>query len=525
MLALLRGPLGVAWAGLALGVALRAGFGDARRWPRLSPAALFAASAGLLALLGVYYTSHMQATGDEPHYLVMAQSLWREGDLDLGDNYARQDYHEFTPGTLTPHYGQPRADGRPFPAHSPGLPLLLAPVYALGGRALCAVLFALLAATLAEQTRRLALLATGDQQAALAAWVVAIGPPVALYSFHTYTELPSAVALALALRLLLEDAGVGRAALAGGLAGALPWLHPKMIPAAAVLVALGLVRLRGRPRLSLLAVAAAEVAALCLFYWRIFGRPTPLAVYGGVPEDASGQPLPALVGLLLDRSFGLLPHAPLFLLALAGLPFLRGRWRTLAPVLLVGAAVLAPVLPWRMWWGGQCPPARFLVPLVPLLAVLAALRVAAAGGAGLARWRRALAALGVAYVLFVSLQPERLLLVNRGTRPTRLWDALSPAPGQAAHYLPSLVARQPDDWRVAAVWLLALAALLGLDRLASRRQRVDAWFGGLALPAIVLLVVGLGVDHWARPGGTPAFPSTSTRSPGVDAATVTPGER
>ncbi len=506
-LALLRGPLGMVWAGLALAVALGVLFEGPRPWSRrLPPVALFAASAGLLTLIGVYYTSRMQATGDEPHYLVMAQSLWREGDLDLRDNYARQDYHEFTPGSLTPHYGRPRADGRPFPAHSPGLPLLLAPAYALGGRALCAALFALFAAALAEETRRLALLATGNPRAALTAWALAIGPPVALYSFHTYTELPSALALALSLRLLLEDAGVGRAALAGSLAGALPWLHPKMIPAAAVLAALGLVRLRGRPLLAFLAVAAAEVAALCLFYWRIFGNPTPLAVYGGVPEDESGQPLRALVGLLLDRSFGLLPHAPLFLLALAAFPFLRGRWRSLAPQLLVGAAVIAPVLPWRMWWGGQCPPARFLVPLVPLLAVLAALRVAASES-GLARWRTALAALGVVYLLFVGLQPERLLLVNRGSRPTRLWEALSPSPGQVAHYLPSLVARQPDDWRVAVVWLLALAALLALDLLASRRRRVDAWFSGLALPAVVLLAVGLGVDFWARPAGPSSGPS------------------
>ena len=523
VLGLLRGPLGLLWAGLALAVAIH-GFvtQSARPALRPSPLRLFAVSAVLLALIGAHYTSRMQATGDEPHYLVMAQSLWREGDLDLRDNYARQDYHEFTPGSLTPHYGEPRADGRPFPAHSPGLPLLLAPVYALGGRAACAVLLALLAAALAGETRRLALLATGDEAAALTAWAVVIGPPVALYSFHTYTEVPSALAVALALRLLLGGAGVGAAALAGALAGALPWLHPKMIPAAGVLGALGLVRLRGRPRLVLLAVAAAEVAALCVFYWRVFGRPTPLAVYGGMPQDASGQPVRALVGLLLDRSFGLLPHAPLFLLALAGLVRLRGHLRATWPQLLVGAAVLAPVLPWRMWWGGQCPPARFLVPLVPLLGVLAALRVAA-GGTGLARWRGALAALGVAYVLFVSFEPGRLLLVNRGSRPTRLWEALSASPGQVAHYLPSLVAPQPDDWRTAVVWLVALAVLLALDLLAARGRRIDAWFRGLVLPAILLLAVGLGVDNWARPGGASASPATAV--PDVAPAALPSGER
>ncbi len=64
----------------------------------------------------------MDASGDEPHYLVMAQSLWREHDLDLRDNYAREDWREFRGGPTEPHYAAPRRDGRPFPGHSPGLP-------------------------------------------------------------------------------------------------------------------------------------------------------------------------------------------------------------------------------------------------------------------------------------------------------------------------------------------------------------------------------------------------------------------
>ena len=161
-------------------------------------------------------------------------------------------------------------------------------------------------------------------------------------------------------------------------------------------------------------------------------------------------------------------------------------------------------------------------PARALLGVLAGLRVAA-GGTGLARWRSILAALGVAYVLFVSFEPGRLLLVNRGSRPTRLWEALSPSPGQVAHYLPSLVAAQPDDWRTAAVWLAALAVLLALDLLAARGRRVDAWFRGLTLPAILLLAVSLGVDHWARPGGVPDRPATT--APDVGPATQPFDER
>ena len=83
---------------------------------------------------GKRFATRLRATGDEPHYLLMAQSLWREGDLDLRDNFERRDYLEYTPGPVTTHYGTPRRDGRPFPAHSPGLPFALAPLYAIGGR-------------------------------------------------------------------------------------------------------------------------------------------------------------------------------------------------------------------------------------------------------------------------------------------------------------------------------------------------------------------------------------------------------
>src|SRR5690606_2647600 len=42
--------------------------------------------------------------GDEPHYLVIAQSLWRDGDLKIENNHQRGDYREYFPQQLDPHY-------------------------------------------------------------------------------------------------------------------------------------------------------------------------------------------------------------------------------------------------------------------------------------------------------------------------------------------------------------------------------------------------------------------------------------
>ena len=508
VLGVLRGPLGLLLLALAAALALVPALPRPRRIAP-SPGLLFGAAWALLLVVGLSYTLRLRVSGDEPHYLLMAQSLWREHDLDLRDNHAREDWREYTPGPITPHYGAPRADGRPYPAHSPGLALLLAPLYALGGRPLCVIALTLAAAGLSlEMWKAARRLTSDDDEAALLAWTLALVPPVAFYAFEIYTEVPASLALAVSLRLLLSGPGAAGAVGAALLASALPWLHLKMIPAALALALVALVRLRGPGRIAFLAVAAAMGAGFLLYYRAIFGVASPLAIYGGLPRDAGGSPVRALAGLFLDRSFGLLPYAPVFLIAMAGLGRLV-RLRAWEP-LLVGAAVIAPVLPWRMWWGGQCPPARFLVPLVPVLALALAARVAVSR-TGLARWRWPLVGLAIAAAIGMTIRPGALLLLNRGDRPTRLWAALS-GERPIGTYLPSLVSASSDEWRVALVWLAALALLLGLDVAARRRERIDRLFRGLGLPIVLLLVVGMAVDTWAR------------RTPPENTKAVTPDE-
>lgn len=512
-LGLLTGPLGFGLIGLSLSGLLAAPLGWlARRTP--SAPGLFAGTAVVLVTLGLWQAHTTRVSGDEPHYLLMAQSLWREGDLDLRDEFARGDFREYLPDLAGPHYGAPRADGRPFPAHSPGLPLLLAPVYAAFGRAGCVALMSLLAAATAAQAFRLALRFGAQPAEALFAWAVCAGPPAVFYAAQLYTETPSALLIVSALLALLGAPSVAGAAGAALLTAALPWLHLKMIPAAAALGVLALLRLRGAPRWAFLGTATLAAAAFLGYYQLVFGRPTPLALYGGgLPQgDVVPDPLRAGLGLLLDRSFGLLPVAPAFLLALAaGRPARasRGELWALCGLLLV---VAAPALAWRMWWGGQCPPARFLVPLLPLLAPLVAGRLARSD-AGLARWRFGLLYTGVGLAAFALLQPARMLLLNRRDRPTRLLDALG---GEVSpeRYLPSLVYAPPQEWRVAWLWAATLALVLLLDRLALRHQGLERVWRSPLLPLALGLGLVLAVDLWGRPGAPDARqPAPGTSEP------------
>jgi hypothetical protein len=507
VLGLFRGLPGYALAALTAGyAAARLGLRPAP--PRPPTRVLLAAATLLFSAVGLYYAERLQASGDEPHYLIMAQSLWQEGDLDLRDNYARKDFLDYTPGPLSPHYGAPRADGRPFPAHSPGLPALLAPAYAAGGRSACVLVMAFLAAALGAEVYRLAARSWPAGDAPLLAWATMLGGPVAFYAFHIYTEVPSALALLLALRLVGEG-GTGRAAAAALLAGLLPWLHVKMVPAAAVVGVFGLLRLAARPRLAFAAVSALMAAAFLWHYQRVFGEPTPLAIYGGVPRDARSDWWRAALGLSLDRSYGLLPFAPVFLLGAAGVGrLLRGADRRRAH-LAAAAAVVVPVLVWRMWWGGFCPPGRFLVPALPVLALAVAARVAASGR-GLARWRWALVGLGLALSAYLVHRPVDRLLLDRRAQPTRVWQWLGGFEEPTLNrYLPSLVSRDPEELRVAAVWAAGLGLLLALDVAAQRRRSADALFRSLALPLCLAVAGGAAIDRWARSVGDGKLPASA----------------
>jgi hypothetical protein len=360
---------------------------------------------------------------------------------------------------------------------------------------------ALIASGAALVCRQLALQLTGDAEVSLAAWLAAAGPPLLFYSFHLYTEAPSALAVGGSLLLLLGPSTPSRVMLAALAAAALPWLHVKMIPTAAALGLVALVRLRGRALAAFVLVTGAAATAFSLHYWSVVRAASPLALYGGVPADAQALTWRSLAGLFLDRSFGLLPIAPVFLLALGGLPALLRR-REAWPHVLVGLAVLAPLLSWRMWWGGQCPPARFLVPLLPLLAIALALRLARAR-TGLARWWQGLFVTGLVLSAWAVAEPAARLLLNRGNRSTRLWAALS---GDVAigDYLPTLTHPSSRDARVALVWLVTLGLLLALDGLAQSRPRVDHAFSSFAVAVAVALLLGIVIDLGAgRPAPAP----------------------
>ncbi|MEN8153662.1 MAG: hypothetical protein ABFR75_06530, partial [Acidobacteriota bacterium] len=68
-------------------------------------------------------------SGDEPHYLMVTQSLVEDGDFNLRNNIEEKTYRDFIPVDLSPH--MIIKNGKHLSFHMPGLSILLLPFYFL----------------------------------------------------------------------------------------------------------------------------------------------------------------------------------------------------------------------------------------------------------------------------------------------------------------------------------------------------------------------------------------------------------
>lgn len=364
---------------------------------------------GLAAGLGAGVPSTLggPAAVDEPQYLLTALSLFEDHDLDIADELAERRYLAFHDTDL-PVQTATRPDGRELSPHDPLLPLLLAVPMGLGGwvaaKLTLAVLAGLLAALLLwTAVRRFAVPLRLAAPGVAAATCTA---PLAVYGQQVYPELPGALAALAAVAALTAPRPTARtvAALTAALV-ALPWLSVKYVPVAAALAAVGLVTLWRAGARRAAGTAAAVLAAAGVAYLLVHR-----AVYGGVTVYASGDRFQdsgefgvvgfrpdyagrtvRLLGLLVDRDFGLAAWQPAWLLLVPALVALLVRrpphWAALAVPLAAGwaTATWVALTMHGYWW-----PGRQLVVVLPLavLVILVGLRTvrtaAVLAGAGAA---------------------------------------------------------------------------------------------------------------------------------------------
>jgi hypothetical protein len=286
---------------------------------------LFAAYA---ATLGIDAGVRSDYAAGEARVLLAAESIASDHDIDLADDYAGRAYAEWYPGSLRPD-GQIVAGRRPAP-RGIGLPLLVAPAYALGGPKLVELLLAAVAALAFVLGAALARRVVPDPWATWAALLAGLSPPALAHATAVAPALPAGAMLAGAAlcALAVRERPSMRTAFGGAaLLAVLPWLDPWLLVPAAPVAAL-LARWTARRGRGIVALGTVEIQLASLVFYvslndRLYGGFTPLAALDGPITGASSLAdyagrLPRLASLFVDRDVGLLRWAPILALAFLG---------------------------------------------------------------------------------------------------------------------------------------------------------------------------------------------------------------
>ena len=348
---------------------------------RHASVALFVFLALLYVGAGIWTTRRVGPTGDEPFYLLAADSLVHGEGFALDVRWSSVASSGYDPGDHLadlPRQSAPslRAPGH-FPLHDLGLSLLLALPFAIGGRALSVACVGMAMAAAVAIAHRAGSRLVAPRAAVAGGLLGGLSVPALTYSGQLFPDSVMALPVAAGLAAL-----VGAAPLWVGAIGiaALPLLHLRGWPLAiGLLVALGW-RRPWRDRIVLVAPLVAVVVGGSLLDLAVYGVPVPhagfLLFFTARPDTSvvaytATTPFGAL-GLFVDRAFGLLPAAPVALLAFVGagvaLRHRVGLVGLVIPYLLLASAV--------DWTGGASPQARYLAPLVPFLVVFLALGLA-----------------------------------------------------------------------------------------------------------------------------------------------------
>jgi hypothetical protein len=492
----------LAWAGPVAAVFWAAALGTmavsaGARLPRIAQRP--ALTAGVLAFvvyaLAAWSVAPSLPGGDEPHYLIITQSLLFDHDLKIENNHQRADYRAYFGGDLRkPDYYRRGRDGQIYSIHAPGVAVLVAPAFALGGYRGVVIFLLVLASGTAALTWRLAYAVTGRADAAwFACAALVASPPMLLNAFTVYPDAPGAFFVSTGVWALIrcrqERATEAQSAWPwfwhGAALAVLPWLHTRFALLAGctgALVLLGLARTRNPAAKASAFLTLPSLSALAWigFFVAIYGVADPAIPYRGSDLGSPSYIPGGLGGLLFDQTYGLFASAPVLAVALIGLVALArtpGPYRSLPlQLLFIAAPYVLTITHFAMWWGGFSTPARFLVPLVPPLVI-----GAAAAWTSIARRGTRAAAVGALVstaaisVVLATVDRGRTAYLSRESVYAPWLEWVSPAT-DLGRGMPAFFARvqrgRPGTlfFVEIAVWLASVALAVALLRLADRTR-------------------------------------------------------
>lgn len=470
--------------------------------------------------------------GDEPHYIIISQSIVRDFDLNVADQYYQKQYREFLYiGVLGIHgyYGkwdlnfegaapaEAGTEGKKkgsyiYSIHLPGVSVTLAPLLLLKlspsllyilsraflglfGAAL-AVLIYLMTLKLWERPR-LALFATA---------LYSLTVPVFFYSIHIYPEIQVTAMVMGALYLLLFSRRKNNwTVLAAGLLFSLLLFWGVKYAIFMYLFSGGffvyfLFKKRYRQALLLIVFPVLSQALFLLYLYSAYGNFSPMSIYMNAGQKKNfllmitkvitfKMRLETLLDYFFDQKDGLLLYNPFYFFAFPGFILALKKFKKFRLHLLISIPAAFFILNYAFLThrGGYCPQARPLAPVSWMLLLFGVIYFLESENEFFKKIYKYIPLYSLGVVIFQVFHPFTLYqatTANAPARPGLLFQQWS----NINIYLPDLLSsfvkvKTNHRYLPNIVILLLFAVLVVLALLPMRRKRLGILFpAAFALP-------------------------------------------
>lgn len=333
----------------------------------------------LAIIFGARFTIKMGLSGDEPHYLVMSNSLKNDKDFDIKNDYVDKVYKAYYPDNLEPHinWALINKDASNWHSiHGPGLPMLilpgvlfskrLGPLIILAGFALIAVLASVYFSKTVSKT----------SFAFLAGLLLAISIPFLSLAGYIFPDLVAGSLVALIFAIYYSKLRKELVyPLIGLISAVLVWVHVKttLIAVTVILyIAYRIIMERSEKRLRNIALLMSPFLLLILLlqvkFFQWYGVLTPNGIYKGNNQLFQISPFNVLLASLVDPFKGLLVTSPIWFAILYGFPeWYRKNKEQLIFVSLVVIPSALIQFTFNDWAGGWSSPGRYLMLYLPVI--------------------------------------------------------------------------------------------------------------------------------------------------------------
>lgn len=343
---------------------------------------------------GIYNTFIYPPTGDEPHYLLMAQSLVKDHDMNLENDYVfEKTYRNFYPSELeykNIHNTAGKNGKGIYSIHNPGISLLISIPYMIAGRYGAQFLIAFFAAILAVLIFKASISSGSDEKtAAASAIITSVIIPFSAGASLILTEMPSACAVVYCAFFIRDIFRGEKKEIKSDIifficTGFLVWLHPKMFVFSGIFWAAWIIavivkkRFNAKEAIFLNIIFFVFISLYIIYYYSIFG----FFAFTGMKNIYVSSSfffdfnlfhiIKAFFAIFFDRDYGLFFFSPVFILSFTGVIFMTAKKEhiELLPFYFT-IPYFCLFLVWNDWTGSMAP-ARQLIPAACVWAVYAA---------------------------------------------------------------------------------------------------------------------------------------------------------